>query len=253
MSTASGVSNAGTNNAGAAGSGASEAGAGGTGVGTGEAATGTTTGTAAATGAGAGTGSGAANATGTESGAVGSGNAGADASGTDASGSGGATGGIEYTDFSIPDGLTINADLLGEFTTAAKTYNLTQEQAQALADLGVKQAQSILKQVEDNKIAETLARDTAWLNASQSDPEIGGEKLQENVALAIKARDQLATPEFSKYLEDTGLGNHPEMIRMLAKVGKQLGEDGFLPGGSAGGSHEEPTIAERMFPNAPKK
>jgi hypothetical protein len=52
----------------------------------------------------------------------------------------------DYTDFAVPDGLMVNPELLGEFKTTLAGFKLSQADAQKVADLGVKQAQSLLAQ-----------------------------------------------------------------------------------------------------------
>ena len=83
---------------------------------------------------------------------------------------------------------------------------------------------------------------------SMADKEFGGDKLNENLALASKAMDAFATPELKQVLDQTGLGNHPELIRAFVRVGRQISEDRLVPGGSmpVGDSR---TIAERLYPN----
>ena len=47
----------------------------------------------------------------------------------------------EYADFTLPEGIEIDPDGLGNLKALAKDLNLTQEQAQKVADLGAAQAQ----------------------------------------------------------------------------------------------------------------
>ncbi|WP_347989909.1 hypothetical protein [Methylomonas sp. AM2-LC] len=134
----------------------------------------------------------------------------------------------DYADFKLPEGVQLNTQLLGEFKQMAKGLGLKQEQAQALADLGVKQAQSIVGKIEADKSAEVLA----WTEASKADKEFGGDKFDENLGIAKKALDAFATPELKAVLAKTGLGNHPELIRAFFKAGKLISEDQLVPGGT---------------------
>ena len=47
-------------------------------------------------------------------------------------------------------------------------------------------------------------------------------------------------------MDATGFGDHPEVIRMFHKIGKQVSEDTFVPGTNLG---EENDPAKRLFPN----
>ncbi|MGD0961577.1 MAG: hypothetical protein ABSB19_17345 [Methylomonas sp.] len=134
----------------------------------------------------------------------------------------------DYADFNLPAGVNLNRELLGEFKQVAKNMGLNQEQAQALADLGVKQAQSIFSKLETERQAEVAG----WLQAAKADKEFGGEKLAENLAVAKKAYDAFASQELKAVLDKTGLGNHPELIRAFYKAGQLIAEDQLVPGGA---------------------
>jgi len=51
---------------------------------------------------------------------------------------------------------------------------------------------------------------------------------------AQRAFAQFSTPEFNQIMDDTGLGNHPEVIKAFAKIGAMLGEDKLVVGTGLG-------------------
>jgi hypothetical protein len=53
------------------------------------------------------------------------------------------------------------------------------------------------------------------------------------LSIAKKALDQFATPEFKSFLEESRLGNNPEVIRFMLRVGKAVSEDRFVGGSTA--------------------
>lgn len=141
----------------------------------------------------------------------------------------------ESYDFKAPDGQTYDPDVLASFSEAAKEGNLTQEAAQKLVD---KMAPT-LKSRQD---AQVKTIQDGWLASSKADAEFGGPKLQENLATANKALAHFApnnpdgTPSaLRKLLDDTRMGNHPEVIRLLVKVGQTLKEDTFVGGAPPAG------------------
>jgi hypothetical protein len=157
----------------------------------------------------------------------------------DAAGKPDAAPAIEYEPFSLPEGLAIDEEMLGEFKATAKELGLTQEGAQKLADL---QAKSFTKQQE--AMAATVSQ---WTEQSKSDKEFGGPALTENLGVAKKALETFATPELRELLNKSGLGNHPEVIRTFYRVGKQISQDGRVITGSGAGAPADP--AKRLFPN----
>lgn len=149
----------------------------------------------------------------------------------------------EYAEFSMPEGVQMDAELGTDLKTAAKDMNLTQDQAQKLADLGAKQAQKFQQAQSE---AMQKARET-WETESKADKEFGGEKFGENLAVAKKAMDAYASPELKTLLNQTGLGNHPEFIRLMVKAGQAISEDRIVPGRSAGTSAQAKPAAERLY------
>jgi hypothetical protein len=149
-------------------------------------------------------------------------------------------------EFKVPEGVKLEGAALDELKGLAKELGLTQENAQKIADLGAKQAQAFTNQL----IEQQRTQVAEWANQTRGDKEIGGDKLDENLGTAKKALDQFATPEFKKLLNDSGLGNHPEVIRTFLKVGKAISEDGRLvTGAAAQKSREDTPIANRLYPN----
>ena len=64
-----------------------------------------------------------------------------------------------------------------------------------------------------------------WSDASQNDTEFGGDKLEANIAIANKALKTYGSESLIQMLSTSSLGNHPEVIRFLWKVGQTLVED----------------------------
>lgn len=133
----------------------------------------------------------------------------------------------EYAEFTMPEGVELQPEITAEFKAFAKEANLPQGKAQAVVDMGVKLMQSWT----DQAVAAHTAERASWREASQTDAEFGGKKLTESLAAAVKARDAFGTPELKTVLDAYGLGDHPEMIRFFAKVGKAVSEDSFVKPG----------------------
>ena len=64
-----------------------------------------------------------------------------------------------------------------------------------------------------------------WTDQSRSDTEFGGETFDANVAIAQDALKSFGNEALVELLESNGLGNHPEVVRLLWKVGKLTQED----------------------------
>lgn len=146
----------------------------------------------------------------------------------------------ESYEFKAPEGTQFDDAVLGAFSEVAKELNLPQDQAQKVLD---KMAPVIAaRQAEQFQAARA-----EWGEAAKTDKEFGGEKLTENLGVAKKALDTFATPELRALLDASGLGNHPEVIRVFYRAGKAISEDRFV--GGKQGQQAQQSVAQRMYPN----
>ena len=151
----------------------------------------------------------------------------------------------EYADFTVPEGVELDADVLGEFKTLGKELNLSQEQAQKVADLGV----TLSKKWTEGLVAHVQETRQGWRDAAKADKEFGGDKFAENLSVAKRALDAYGSPEFKTLLDEHGLGDHPEFIRFALKAGQAISEDRMVA--AEGENKSEPkSAAKRIFPNA---
>lgn len=146
----------------------------------------------------------------------------------------------ESYEFNPPEGREFDADVLGVFSEAAKEANLSQESAQKVLD---KIAPALAAKQE--RMMEAARAE--WVESAKADKEFGGDKLAENVAVAKKALEAFGTPELTALLNESGLGNHPEIIRAFYRAGKAISEDGFVAGRGSGAAPADP--AKVLFPN----
>lgn len=134
----------------------------------------------------------------------------------------------EKYEFDAGEGKEFDAGVVEAFSEVAKELNLSQADAQKVLDKVAPVIQA--RQAEQ---LEGLRND--WVNAAKSDAEFGGEKISENLGIAKKALDSFGSPDLRALLEESGLGNHPEVIRFMFRAGKAISEDSFVGGSPVGG------------------
>ena len=145
----------------------------------------------------------------------------------------------ESYELKMPDGVQLDSAAAEEFTAIAKELKLDQAAAQKLADIGAKMA---TRQAEAHaQLVET------WTEQVKADKEIGGDNLDQNLGIARKAIDTFGSPELKALLNSTGMGNHPEVVKLAFKVGKAISEDRFVTGSPKGNATNDP--AKKLFPN----
>lgn len=140
---------------------------------------------------------------------------------------------VEYA-FKAPEGITLG-EIEGKAKALASELKLPPDKAQAFIDMAGELAANHAKTQTEAQLEQVRAEVSKWVESAKVDPEIGGDKLKPSLASANAAVSKFGTPELSALLKATGLGNHPEFIRVFAKVGQLIAEDKVV------GSRAEPT------------
>ena len=148
----------------------------------------------------------------------------------------------EAYEFTPPEGHVLDDGVIGKFSEVAKELNLPQDKAQKVLDV-------MAPAIAERQAAALQSMTQEWAESARADKEFGGEKLDENLAIAKTALEKFATPEFRTLLNDTGLGNHPEVLRVFVRAGKAISPDTVVTGKQA------PAPADRLatlYDNTPK-
>ena len=138
----------------------------------------------------------------------------------------------EKYEFKAEEGQAFDDQVIGAFSEVAKELNLSQEAAQKVLD-------KMAPVIASRQAEQVSAAQAAWTESAKTDKEYGGDKLQENLAVAKQALDAFGTPELRTLLNDSGLGNHPEVIRMFYRAGKAISQDRFVTGGGGATSQAD--------------
>ena len=132
--------------------------------------------------------------------------------------------------WTMPEGVEFDTEGFVALEPVLRELNLSQDKAGKLigayADKIVPMIQQRTIEQFDNNAAElkaNLARDL------MADPEIGGKKFEETKAMAAKAiaysiPDAKQRSEFSEFMNESGLGNHPLLARIISGYGRALSE-----------------------------
>ena len=128
----------------------------------------------------------------------------------------------EKYEFKPAEGQELDTSALEQFEPIARELNLTNEQAQKMVDLyGTK----IMPMVQQQQAEAWQKTTEQWAADVKADKESGGDKLTANLSAAQRALEQFGDPELKEYLDSTGLGNHPALVKAFIIVGKAMSED----------------------------
>lgn len=125
-----------------------------------------------------------------------------------------------YEDFTAPEGVDFDPEVVEDLKAVAKELNLPQAQAQKLADLGAKMATKWAADQAENVAA--LRKD--WVDEVKADKAIGGDNLNASLAAAKKVVETFGSPGLQELLNGP-VGDNPEVIRFFVNVSKAISED----------------------------
>ncbi|HAT3807789.1 TPA: peptidase [Morganella morganii] len=134
----------------------------------------------------------------------------------------------EKYEFKTAEGQELDAEAVKAFEPIAKELNLSNEQAQKLVDV---YGGKIMPKLVEQQAAQWQQQIEQWAEQVKADKDLGTDA---SIGAAQKAMDKFGSPELKQYLNETGLGNHPELVRIFANIGKAMSEDGLVTGNSGG-------------------
>ncbi len=145
-------------------------------------------------------------------------------------------------DFELGDGE--QSDEVADFKNVAHELGLTNDQARNILGIYNQISQNDMAQ-EDEQFEQM---NVEYLQDIQSE---WGDSFNKNAELARRAFTDFASEELMDVLRETGLSNHPEMLKTFARIGQVLSEDNVLPGtrGAIGGMtpvHAQESIDSKM-------
>lgn len=143
----------------------------------------------------------------------------------------------DYEPSGLPEGTVIDKAALEAVTPVARELGLSNEGFSKLAGVyAEKVLPQVTEQVTSQIMAQSAATTAAWATetttAIGTDPAYGGKPLAEVQSVAAKALDRFGGSEFRQYLADTGLGNHPAMMKAMFLAGSAIAEDTTFERGS---------------------
>lgn len=133
-----------------------------------------------------------------------------------------------YEPFVVPEGITLDDKKLGEFTKKLGEIQLATKADQAVMQkFGQEMVEAHIADTTEvgQRLAEHYSKawekqTNDWFEAFSKDPEIGDKKFEttkKSVLTAVNkyAGNETQTGEFKKFMNETGVGNHPSLIRLI--------------------------------------
>ncbi|QGP80009.1 peptidase [Sphingobium sp. CAP-1] len=132
--------------------------------------------------------------------------------------------------FDLGEGVNFDQEAFDLVEPVLREMDLSQDAAGRIVGAYAEKVLPMLQQraeAQATQAGEELRAD--WAKQTMADTEVGGTKLAESKAMAARAMAHFLPQgeegqRFRTFLNESGLGNHPEMMRILARAGRELGE-----------------------------
>lgn len=129
----------------------------------------------------------------------------------------------------------------GVFVEMAKDMDLSQEQTQKMID----RYGAELGRQEQMRLEARNAQVLKWHAELKNDPEFGGQNFGANVEYYRRGVRHIDPKgELTAILEQSGYGSHPVVVKAIAQIGREVGEDRII---GRGVTSDDRSLADRYY------
>ena len=132
--------------------------------------------------------------------------------------------GYEMPTENMPENMPLDEAQAKAFLEFAHQQGITKQTVAALIRYDANRHATAIADFEKTQTKERAEAETTLKNDF-------GAAYDQNIALAKRAIDELGSESLSKALTESGFGDHPDMVKMMAKVGKFIAEDSIVGDG----------------------
>lgn len=136
----------------------------------------------------------------------------------------------------------LTKDQVEEIEAFSKQQGFSNDQAQELLN----REEKLLTGYKETLHEEFEQKTKQWLEDIKADKQLGGDNFKKNIEQAKRVVDRFATQEFKNALNESGFGNHPELVRTFVKIGEAMSEDTYEKN-SADQQPAKKTMADKFY------
>lgn len=154
----------------------------------------------------------------------------------------------EKYEVKLPEGAELDTATLDLFSPIFKELGITNEGAQKLVDAYIPLIQSTIDKQKKEAQSDYKAIVAGWHADTMKDL---GPNAKQDLAACGRALNKFGSKELRELFQETGVGNHKEMVRFMVKIGKTISEDSVVV------PKDNPTTLfgpdpKRMYPSMPQ-
>lgn len=155
----------------------------------------------------------------------------------------------EKYELKLPEGSKLDPKRVEAITEFAKQNKLSNAQAQ---DILAQEHEVLNGHIQAHQTAMKTQADK-WLAEVHADKDLGGDNFKESVALAHRGMTEFFPGvDIKLFMDETGLGNNPAILKGFKAIGKLLSNDKIIPA-PGGGPAPKKSLEERLYNNASSK
>ena len=143
-----------------------------------------------------------------------------------------------YAEISLPENSLLGADELAAFKQTAASIKLPAQALLQWLSLEENRLQTMAQQAEKSQ-------QTQLENWARQTQQTFGPHWQAEVSKAVRAADAFGGPQLRQLLEETGLGNHPVIVRTFHAVAQRICED--VTPGAASTVQTDKTFTQALY------
>lgn len=121
--------------------------------------------------------------------------------------------------------MEVDSVLLESLTPVLKKHGVTNEALQELATVYAPHIQQLMQTQQQQALDFHKEQVDGWKADTLKNL---GTTAKQDLALASRFIDRFGTAEVREILDATGLGNHPEVVKLFVNAGKAISEDAFV-------------------------
>lgn len=161
-----------------------------------------------------------------------------------------------YDEFQAPEGFTLDEALIGDFSKTLGEFERTtnadhaevQKFGQSLIDRHVAEVKTSIDRYTTSLMDAFEQQKSDWRQSFENDPEIGGNRKDTTVNAALEfirthGGNEEQRKEIHQIMDQTGIGNHPAMIRLLAQAARS---SSFMEGKPLPATMPVPTVKNKI-------
>ena len=147
---------------------------------------------------------------------------------------------------------------LGEFQNLSKTEQAAMQKfGQEMIDMHMEDVKSIVENANKASWDWFNNRNKEWLESAKKDAKIGGDNWDGTIqnasqAISLYGGTKAQQIETAKLFQETGVENHPALLRFLANITRTAAKEGSPVAGSSAPTQQKQGIAQALYGNSPR-